>query len=224
VAARIRPGRPALGWTLFFTSKNSCPAIDVRVSWPAGGSYDNCASWRSGVMKRLEALPGLQGVFVGRFAGYTRLVVLPDGTRSEPENVTEAWRAGTSRSLDHLAEIAPRVVLIRDSPWPGKDVPACLSEHPRSPQNCDFELQDGLRDDALLLAEKAAARGRPAVSFLDFTDSICPGDPCRVVGDDGTIKYRDHEHLTGTFAAQLSDDVQQAITPTLGSDLLPGRS
>jgi hypothetical protein len=52
------------------------------------------------------------------------------------------------------------------------------------------------------------------VSTLDLTDRFCRDDRCyQVIGD--LIAYRDHGHLTTTYARTLTPDVEPALDEAL---------
>jgi hypothetical protein len=49
---------------------------------------------------------------------------------------------------------------------------------------------------------------------VDLSDAVCPVDPCPpIIGT--TLVYRDHHHLTATFAASLADELEAAL-PVVG--------
>jgi hypothetical protein len=55
-------------------------------------------------------------------------------------------------------------------------------------------------------------------TIVDLSDSVCPGDPCPpIIGT--TLVYRDHHHLTATFAVSLADQLEAAL-PLVGSTRL----
>jgi hypothetical protein len=52
--------------------------------------------------------------------------------------------------------------------------------------------------------------------LIDFKEQICPQAECKVVRD-GVILYRDDNHLTATFAAELGPDLLRRINVVLSS-------
>jgi hypothetical protein len=57
----------------------------------------------------------------------------------------------------------------------------------------------------------AAAEG---IGFIDPTPWVCPSSPCpAVLGN--LLVYRDAGHLTATFAAALTDRLEQAVLADL---------
>ena len=52
--------------------------------------------------------------------------------------------------------------------------------------------------------------------MVDLSDATCPTDPCPpIIGTN--LVYRDHHHLTATFAASLAD-VLGAALPAVGGE------
>ena len=192
---------------LFFASKDSCPIADVRSVTPAGFDYDACPTWRADVLARLGQIDGLQTVYLVRFAAYAKWLVDADGGRYAPDAAGPVWRAGLDRTLDVLGEVAPKVVLMRDIPWPGKDVPACLSTYRSDARSCSFALEGSVRDGILAEADRELADDRPGVVTLDVNDVICAASPCQVVTPGGEILFRDSHHLTAAFSATLGPKV-----------------
>jgi hypothetical protein len=106
------------------------------------------------------------------------------------------------------------VVLLRPSPWPGTDVPRCLSKHPSTPHVCDFSRKRAEALGGSLDAAEATVLGsKKAATVLDLTPSVCPGDPCPVVAADGTVIYRDNQHFTATFSRFLAGPLSTALVP-----------
>jgi hypothetical protein len=209
----------ARGWKLYFWYKPACPVVDVPVwSGKAKGPYTTCDGWRDSVMERLAGLPRLDAVFIGRYAGYTRSVIRPDGGRTSAADVAAHWREPVRELFADLLKSAETVVVLRDNPWPGQDVPACLSEHAREPAECAFDRDGSVhRDEPLYDAERAAAKpsGR-AVRFVDLTELLCPAaSPCPVVSPGGVIMYRDDDHLTASYTESLWGEIDRRVGPLL---------
>ena len=88
------------------------------------------------------------------------------------------------------------------------DVPACLAMHRDAIERCTTSRSDafGWRHKR---REKAAARLTGA-SLVDLSRATCPSDPCPpVIGK--TLVYRDHHHLTATFAVSLAGALEAAL-------------
>ena len=203
------------GWTLYFFGKSACPVVDVTVRQPGTTSaYDACTTWREHLLDRIEAIEGLDAVVIGRWMAYRGSTLGADGSVSTPSTVGGLWQAGAERTFDRLRRVTNRVVVMEDVPWPGVDVPSCLSENARDVEACSFSRSRSSGLDATLVdAEEAAA---PAmVRHLDMTDVICPEKRCQVVSPTGQIIYRDEHHLTAGFSATLWPSLTERLETAL---------
>jgi hypothetical protein len=160
--------------------------------------YTECEVWRENVIDHLEKLrPDLVII-----ASAQELPVVIDAD-------DDPLRQG--RAVARLIERMPgAVAIIVDTPRSDHDVPACLAKHPRSIERCTtsraaaFGWRYGIR-------EREAARLTGA-AVIDLSDVVCPGDPCPpIIGT--TLVYRDHHHLTATYAVSIADELEAALPP-----------
>jgi len=205
------------GWTVYVFAKAACTVTDTPV-WaaPIKGAYQQCATWREGVLERLASLGHLDAVVVGQWHNYSGLAMTADGQRIDPAKVAGPWREGARRSFDRLAGVTDRVVVLRDSPRPPGDVPTCLSRE-KDAVACAFPKQGsaGL-DQVIANAEKAAA---PAlVRFADLTPELCPTAQCQVVAPTGQVMYRDSHHLAAGYSATLAEPLGAALEKAMATD------
>jgi peptidoglycan/LPS O-acetylase OafA/YrhL len=189
------------GWRLLPFTKHSCVFVDMRIWSPhLQREYTECATWRENVVDRLAELgPDLVVIASNRW-----FPVLDD-LDNEPE------RQG--RAMARLIERLPgTVAVLVDTPRSDVDVPACLAKHRDAIERCTTSRTAafGWRH---LRRETEAAR-RSGATVVDLSDVTCPTDPCPpIIGTN--LVYRDHHHLTATFAASLAD-VLGAALPALG--------
>jgi len=190
------------GWRLVPFTKFSCVFVDMRVWSPhLKREYTECAAWREEVIGRLVKLqPDLVVIASNR---WFPVIEERDG---EPERQGKAMARLIKR-------IPGTVAIMVDTPRSDFDVPACLAKHRKAIEQCTttrtaaFGWRHGRR-------EQEAARLTGA-SVVDLSDATCPGDPCPpIIGP--TLVYRDHHHLTATFAASLAG-VLEAALPAIGS-------
>jgi peptidoglycan/LPS O-acetylase OafA/YrhL len=190
----------ARGWRLETLIKSACPTADIDFFYPAlGRAYTECSTWRDTAFERLDALD-------------PDLILTTHSVYYQVDSTV--WREGIQRSVSRLAAAAPQVVVLRDTPRPAFDVPACLARAAwRAPwlpaDDCTFNTQAALDDDIFAL-ERQAAAAHLNVTTLDLTPAICPTDPCQT-DTDGVVSYFDSNHITATFATRLA--------PALGTTL-----
>ncbi len=123
-----------------------------------------------------------------------------------------AYEAGYARVLRAFAAAGLRVVVIRDTPASGYQVAQCIAAHPRNYAACDGTRAGWLPGDPSIAAVKTV--DNPRITSTDLTDYLCRKVVCPVtVG--GVIIYRDHSHLTATYAATLEPYLRVAIDKAL---------
>jgi len=188
----------ARGWGVEMLAKGGCPLpAFMTVPTELGRPYTECTTWRENVLDRLttEARPAV--IFVSSLNHYL----------GDQNVVMAGWRA----SLARLARLGVPIVYLRDNPYPGTDVPACISGAASDWARCAFPRSTGLPKDPL--ADAIAAGMLPGVTMVDLTGLLCPPGPqtCpAVLGH--TLLYKDISHLTNTAVVRL--------TPALDADLV----
>ncbi|MGV9774247.1 acyltransferase family protein [Streptosporangium sp. NPDC003464] len=190
------------GWALEVLTKPGCPLPRLTVVDPRlGREYHECDTWREYALKRLAAGPPPRLVLVASLNAYA----------TDRAALTRAWDS----TLDRLTRLGAPLVYLRDTPLPGKDVPACLSGAPAG--DCAFPRDRGLRPDPL--AEQITAGERPGVRLLDVTPLLCPATAATCPAAlDGIVLYRDDVHITDTLAARLAPRIEQDLEDL---DLIP---
>jgi hypothetical protein len=91
--------------------------------------------------------------------------------------------------------------ILADTPAPGFDVPACLSrtawQHRNPFSACEFRLE---------LAWPVAP------GAIDLSSTICPDHRCAPLTPDGTVIFRDANHLTASYSRKLAPALALALT------------
>ncbi len=190
------------GWRLLTYVKVACPFVDMPVyNLALKREYRECNAWRTAVVRELrDEQPDLTIVSGSRFA------IRP--IRPEDAGV-DAQGAALARMLDR---IPGRVGVIVDTPEPGQDMPSCLSRHPDDIRKCAITKATAT-SSRLGAVERKATRATGA-ALIDLTRRICPSWPCQVVGD-GIIKFRDHRHISATFARSMAGGLGRALAVVL---------
>jgi peptidoglycan/LPS O-acetylase OafA/YrhL len=191
------------GWRLVPFTKFSCVFVDMRIWSPRlKREYTECEAWRERVVDRLvELRPDL--VIVA--SAQELPVVLKSDDDPELQGAAEARL---------IRRIPGAVAIIVDTPRSDHDVPACLAQHPGAIERCTT-TRSAAFGPRYRIREAAAARLTGA-TLVDLSAVTCPTDPCPpVIGS--MLVYRDHHHLTATFARSLVGELEAALpVPGIG--------
>ena len=124
----------------------------------------------------------------------------------------EEWRAGMHRTLVELRSSGAFVVILRDTPMPGFDVPSCLSRAAWRGKDimssCTFDRRRSLEADVFNI-EQRVAETIDHVSVIDLSDLLCVGLTCQVYS--GGRVARDAHHLTTAVSASLAPALLEKI-------------
>jgi peptidoglycan/LPS O-acetylase OafA/YrhL len=203
------------GWRLVTLLKASCPVADIkdysvrlRRAWP------ECTQWRKQAIEEIAGLrPDL--VIVSQFSsGYIRG---PWTGRGSYAVTYEEWTNGLRHSLEQLRAANVSVLVLRDTPTPGKNIGNCIARsrwRGLPEENCNIPLPRAL-DSKLspLESEIATSMGmRYADLSAEFCDDeVCPG------ARSGVLVYRDANHMTTAFAAGLMPSLRELVQGPLVS-------
>jgi hypothetical protein len=212
-AAQWFPALQALAqqhhWKLLVRTHAGCPAPDVTIFQRSlKRPYDECDIWRSAVIAEIARTHPSLVVATG-----TRTDSLVDrstGARIDASKAGGEWQAGWRRTLTSLAKTGVTVAVLRDTPWPGRDMATCVSGHVSKPSACDLATSalDSAAYDVGTVKGFAHARG------VDLSAIICDPDRCPATRGKYVV-YRDDSHLTATFARALAPYLYAKLAPLL---------
>jgi peptidoglycan/LPS O-acetylase OafA/YrhL len=197
----MRTATSRQGWRLIISMRLGCGASEIN---PYGLSKEanRCAGWRSQAIEKIISMRPT-AVVISSYNGWS---FRGDGVAWSNTITLEEVREGTRHTLAEFARAGIPVVVLRDTPLPPFDIPACLARHVTgglaAQEQCDFDATVALNATAFA-AEHRAADGLPNIYFLDMNDLICPGIRCQAIREHWIV-YRDKDHLTGAFAQSLA--------------------
>lgn len=191
------------GWRLLALTKLGCTPIEqITYNSTVGATYPQCKPWRANVKKRLAA-EQVSVVFIS----YSNRLQQVGVRQPFPDQV---WLDGFSELIPELRAIGTQPVLITDTPYPGRDVPICLSENVSSVGNCVFSRERGVRQSRL--DTNIAAAIDNAAQVLDVTNWLCTDKACPVIVGN-LLVYRDTNHITTKYAEWLAPLIDSAVSP-----------
>ncbi|WP_245743819.1 acyltransferase family protein [Lentzea fradiae] len=187
--AALDPIARSRNWQLIPMLKGGCPYSTKSERWPG---MQECVRFND---EATEEIISLKPDFV--FTLSTRNVQV-GLTEETPPGFLERWR-----QLD--AEGIP-VVAVRDSPRYSFSVPECVRVHGASSPRCGAP-----RDQMLSEVPPYANLDVPSnVSFLDFSDQICPDEFCSPFVGDLQVNFDDN-HVSARFMRELSPVLEEAL-------------
>ena len=191
-------------WKLNVYTKAGCPPAEITVyNKVLGRVYPECKKWRANVLDAMVA-DGVKFAFVAHF---DRLL---SSTTRKPMWQKE-WREGIQGTLDALRARGITPILVEDTPYPGQQIPACLSRNYTNVQQCSPTLTNGYRDDMFEMRRDFDAAGEHVVWVRNWfcTANMCP----TIVGN--LLVYRDDNHMTVTYASFVAPLLDSAVAPVV---------
>lgn len=187
------------GWQLVFMTKSACPIVNQAFFYERiGRIYRECEIWREAVMDSL--------------AGMKPDLVVVSGSENYPFSDAE-WRKGSLSAIGILSRSSVQVAILRDTPLPRFDVPACLARKAWQPElyatSCTYR-RDGAQSARLMALHREMTGMWSNVSFLDMTPYICDLPVCNVVEGD-LIKFRDGNHLSDKYVRTLTPHLRELL-------------
>jgi hypothetical protein len=199
------------GWRMVSLTKSACPAVNVRYDHKSlSGDASSCRAWRTRAERWIRT-HRQDLIIVANSRGYKLLD--SRGRRLTLSAANAAWEEGLGHTLDRMPSNA-RLLVLGDTPVPGRNVPGCLRAHPTNISACQRSKADSLMPgrDA---AERAAAADHGAV-FRSPIDAVCPYDPCPLVMGK-VMMWRDKSHITATFSRQMAPAIRRFVQEALRS-------
>jgi hypothetical protein len=202
------------GWQLHLWGKDACQPIDIRL-WNGSTDqpYETCDTWRTALLQHLSTLEDVDLIVVGRSMGYSRSILGDNSLPIEDRALaSEAWGEAARSSFQNLAEMADRVVVLRDVPWFGApNFVECVSLNLSDFDRCARPLSGNAYRDNWMIEAESASGAAEYIEYVDVTPIVCPADPCPAASPEGIITYRDKHHLTQTYSQALAPNIALII-------------
>jgi peptidoglycan/LPS O-acetylase OafA/YrhL len=194
-------------WRLIVETKSGCTPASVLV-YNFGllkRAYTECSTWRAAALARLVEVKPQLVVTSGSFGN----TVVQNGKKLPKGASIAATTAGMTKTLKQLTHAGAKVLVLRDTPRPGFDVPDCVSSAGQSLAKCAAGRTVAM-SGASTGVEEAAVNLVKDTGYVDLDASVCPSDPCApIIGN--VLVYRDTDHMTATYAATLRPILTKAI-------------
>ena len=193
-------------WTAYYLVKPQCTAAHVTIaSLDSDEPFTDCTDFQDWVVDQVAELhpdlvvvassPPVNGVFDG------------DKRITSTEGVIPVLRQGYDDLFLELGQYADQVALVRDVPKSPDDPATCLSEGNPSLGDCMFEPVERSTVLGDVAVDSARASG---IEVVDPTPWLCYQGECPIVIG-GTLSYRDTDHITTEYAANLWSELGNAL-------------
>jgi peptidoglycan/LPS O-acetylase OafA/YrhL len=193
-------------WTAYYLVKPQCTAAHITIaSLDSDDPFTDCSDFQKWVVDQVKALhpdlvvvassPPVNGVFHG------------DKRVTAVSDITPLLRAGYDDLFLQLSQYADQVALIRDVPKSPDDPATCLSSGNPSLGDCMFEPVERSTVLGNVAVDSAHASG---IEVVDPTPWLCYQGECPIVIG-GTLSYRDTDHITTEYAANLWAELGSAL-------------
>jgi peptidoglycan/LPS O-acetylase OafA/YrhL len=190
-------------WRLIILTKMGCTAIDlITANSLVGPTYPGCRPWREKVLERFVA----ENVHVVLITNSNRLT---DPSTGQPF-ADSIVKAGYATLIPQLQSMGINPVVITDTPYPGTDVPICLSKAIKNVGSCAVTRDKGIRANRQQTSIDVAVENN--AQYLDVSHWVCTIDTCPVITGN-ILMYRDSHHLTTTYVQFLTPLIDAAISP-----------
>jgi peptidoglycan/LPS O-acetylase OafA/YrhL len=200
----IEPVVRERGWRLDTYLVFQCYTQSKPIAFTPAEVGDNCVDWNEWAADSITR-------------GDYDLVIMSNRTQRQLRGIAKEDRdrvaeEGYADTLRAITQSGSRVLVIRDNPASIQQAPDCVASHLDDVAACSNDAADAVEADPLFVAAGKDTSGM--VSRLDLTDRFCRDDRCyHVIGD--LLAYRDHGHLTATYAKTLVPDVAPAVDAAL---------
>jgi peptidoglycan/LPS O-acetylase OafA/YrhL len=194
------------GYTAYFLIREGCPSADVTPWMVHGGPSTDCEAFQEWAREQVEEMqPDV--VLLGSEAN-RRGFADDDGEHvDDVPTMATMYRDGMKSEIELLRPHAGRVIVIGDPPAVAVHPGRCLSERDATLEKC---LSDEDEVSLVFIDALRKAANAQGVQFVETaawfcSDGVCPS----VVGD--YIAHRDRTHISQTYAAYLTDALEQRI-------------
>jgi peptidoglycan/LPS O-acetylase OafA/YrhL len=190
-------------WRLVILTKMGCTTIDlITANSLVGPTYPGCRPWREKVLERFVA-EDVRVVFM------TNSNRLTDPSTGQPF-ADSIVKAGSATLMTQLQSMGISPIVITDTPYPGTDVPICLSKAIKNVRSCAVSRDKGIRANRQQTSIDVAVENN--AQYLDVSHWVCSLDTCPVITGN-ILMYRDSHHLTTTYVQFLTPLIEAAVAP-----------
>lgn len=161
------------GYRLIIMTKSSCPASNLSLKDDGAFKASVCNQFRKNAISEINKIdPDL--LIVGS---------------------AENRKTVAASDYRKLPKFLGSLLVIKDTPWPNRDIPSCVAENLNS-EKCDTPRPTGIDYGGL--------------DTFDPIPLLCNATSCPAILN-GVIAYRDHSHISVEMALKLRSDLAEKL-------------
>jgi peptidoglycan/LPS O-acetylase OafA/YrhL len=198
-------------WKLASRTKSACQAPSVLVhNGVLKRQYDECVTWRNGVFDEIVKAKPLMVVMSSNGGDSGNLVDENDKRIDTGPNADQLWVQAWNATFDRIAQAGPqtKIVMIEDTPWPGRDADECVAAHPTDLTACQVSRAKSIAKPKRRKLVGAAARAK-GVTVIDATPWFCTTKCPAVVGN--ILVWKDNSHITTNYSRMLAPILEKKL-------------
>ena len=178
--------------------KYGCTPYDVDLL-TGGRPYTECQDFRDWDLEQVAQLQPDVIVIGGRG--------LQGNMAAPPPERAGVWTAGVATTLDALAPLTDRLVVLGDVPALDADPIGCLTDSHATMATCTTRVDPRTTEANELTSAAARHQG---VDFLDLSDLACLRGRCPVVAG-GLMVYANTDHLSMAWVEHVTREVRDRL-------------
>ncbi|MDR2787560.1 MAG: acyltransferase, partial [Candidatus Accumulibacter sp.] len=190
-----------------YLSSGCFPAL-LRQKFDDPADERRCLSFTADVMERVID-SGVRVLVISSFTEAGSLIDVPPGERYAA--AVDSYR----RIIERFVSAGVAVLVIRDTPFPGKNIPDCLAGA-ETLSACDGPRSAWVRPDPLFDAARTIVS--PLLVTADLTDVFCDAGACLAVLG-GLVPYFDGSHVSATFSRTAARHLAPALARALDGEI-----
>lgn len=193
------------GWRLDTYLISECYTIMRPLAFSTSKNRDNCVAWNKWAVGTIASKDYSVVVMANRTYA---------GIHGEPKEARDKIaKTEYEKTIRSFLNAKQQVLIIRDAPEGGSNVPDCLARNENDVTKCDSKRSKVLKYDPLYAAAQKLKNA--GVRSLDLSHLMCDEEKCYATLG-GLIVYFDHGHLTNTFAKTLTPEISKALKEAVG--------
>jgi hypothetical protein len=186
------------GYRVLPLIKYGCAPYDVDLLY-GGRPWTECQDFRTWATQQVEALHPDVVVVGGR--GLQRNMAAP------PDQRAEVWTSGVTTTLDELAPLTHRLVVLGDVPALAVDPLGCLTDTHATMATCTTPVDPRTIEANRLTSSAATLDG---ADYVGLSDLACLQGRCPVVAG-GLMVYANDDHLSMAWVAHVTPEFKRRL-------------